>query len=107
VPDGHLIAALEGHVETLKAELQYRAAEIEALKAQLADEAAGTGQAVAAVEAHVATLKADLAGAEGRAADEAPKTAKAIAAFESLAQRLEAMAAAKRPSWRRWLGLTG
>jgi hypothetical protein len=103
-PDGHLIAALEGHVETLKAELQYRAAEIEALKAKLADEAARTGQAVAAVEAHVATLKADLAGAEARASEESAKTAQAIAAFESLAQRLEAMAAARRPWWRRLTG---
>ena len=101
--DRHLLASLEAHVETLKAELQYRAAEIEALKAQLAGEAARTGQAVAAVEAHVATLKADLAGAEGRAADEAAKTAQAIAAFESLAQRLEAMAAARRPLWHRLL----
>jgi hypothetical protein len=28
-------------------------------------------------------------------------------AFESLAQRLEAMAEARRPPWRRWLGLVG
>jgi hypothetical protein len=30
-----------------------------------------------------------------------------IAAFESLAKRLEEIAEAKRPSWRRWLDLTG
>jgi hypothetical protein len=33
----------------------------------------------------------------------APQPTPPIAAFESLAQRLEAMAAAKRPPWWRWL----
>jgi hypothetical protein len=32
------------------------------------------------------------------------KTAQAIAAFESLAQRLEAIAAVRRPWWRRLTG---
>jgi DNA repair exonuclease SbcCD ATPase subunit len=76
--DAALIAALEGHVATLKAELEHRAAEL-------------------------ATLKAQLAGAEARACEESSKTAQAIAAFEALARRLEAMAEAKRPSWWRWL----
>jgi hypothetical protein len=68
------------------------------------------GPFIKALEAHVATLKEQLAAAESRAAtesaranEEAAKTAQAIAAFETLAQRLEAMAAAKRPPWWRWL----
>jgi hypothetical protein len=55
-------------------------------------------------------LATQLAGAEARAdaamadvAGERARADRAIAAFESLAQRLEAMAAAKRPSWWRWL----
>jgi hypothetical protein len=36
--------------------------------------------------------------------DPSATTAQAIAAFESLAQRLEAMAAARRPWWRRLVG---
>ena len=59
--------------------------------------------AQAAERLSLETLKAQPAGAEQRASDEEPKTAQAIAAFDSLAQRLEAMAAAKRPLWWRWL----
>ena len=88
--------ALEGHVATLKAELEHRAAEIDALRAQLAsaearasDEAAKTGQAIAAVEAHNATLKADIEKIETLLAAERQRADKAIAAFESLAQRLK------------------
>src|SRR6516165_5243953 len=124
----HLVAALEAHVETLKAELEHRAAEIDALKAQLAgaearasDEAAKTTQTIAAVEAHNATLKADIeklealhaaerqradkaiAGFEALLRTESERADRAIAAFESLARRLEAMAEAKRPPWWRWL----
>jgi hypothetical protein len=39
-----------------------------------------------------------------RASEESAKTAQAIAAFESLAQRLEAMAEARQPWWRRLVG---
>jgi hypothetical protein len=80
---------------------------------------------IKALEAHVATLKEQLAAAEARnaqhvadlaaeqqrtsqaialASEESAKTAQAIAAFESLAQRLEAIAAARRPWWRRLVG---
>jgi hypothetical protein len=38
-----------------------------------------------------------------RASDEATKTAQAITAMEALVQRLEAVAAARRPPWWRWL----
>jgi hypothetical protein len=80
------------------------------------------GPFIKALEAHVATLKEQLAASEARlekqAADSAERdarhtadlaaerarTEKAIAAFESLAQRLEAMAAARRPWWRRLVG---
>ena len=55
-------------------------------------------------EAHVETLKAQLAAAEGRASEESAKTAQAIAAFEGLAQRLEAIAEARRRWWRRLVG---
>jgi hypothetical protein len=64
---------------TLKAELEHRGAEVD-------------------------TLKAQLAGAETRASEESAKTAQAIAAFESLARRLEAIAEARRPWWRRLVG---
>ena len=70
------------HVETLKAELEHRAAELE-------------------------TRKAQLAGAEARAGEEAAKTAQAIAAFASLAERLEAIAQARRPWWRLLLRRAG
>jgi hypothetical protein len=51
-------------------------------------------------------LVTQLAAAEARAGEEAAKTAQAIAAFEQLAQRLEAIAEARRPWWRR-LRMTG
>jgi len=44
-----------------------------------------------------------LAAADARASDDAAKTAQAITAMEALVQRLEAVAAAKRPPWWRWL----
>ena len=84
---------------------------------------------ITSLESHVATLKADvdrlealLAGERERADAEAAKSAevirasaaqfahereradRAIAAFESLAQRLEAIAEARRPWWRRLVG---
>ena len=42
---------------------------------------------------------------ETRASEESAKTAQAIAAFEQLAQRLEALAEARRPWWRRLAGV--
>jgi hypothetical protein len=69
------------------------------------------GPFIKALEGHVATLKEQLAAAEARNAQhvadlaaERQRTDKAIAAFENLALRLEAMAAAKRPWWRRLVG---
>ena len=66
---------------------------LEELKAQL--KAAGERET---------RLATQLAAADARAAEESAKTAQAIAAFESLAQRLEAIAEAKRPWWRRLVG---
>ena len=94
------LAALESHIKTLQTDKEALTQDLAATRADLS--------------AHVASLKTEnerlagqLAGAETRAGEEAAKTAQAIAAFEQLAQRLEAIAEAKRPSWRRWLGLTG
>jgi two-component sensor histidine kinase len=63
----------------------------------------GVGGLVETLKAEVERLKNQLAAADALASDEAAKTAQAITAFEALAQRLEAMAEAKRPSWWRWL----
>ena len=78
------IAALEGHVATLKAELERRGVDVEDLKIQLATE-------------------------RGELAHERARADRAIAAFESLAQRLEAMAAQRaiKPWWRRLLQRAG
>jgi hypothetical protein len=64
-----------------------------------------------ALESHIKTLQADndalkqdLAAARADLAAEQARTTQAIAAFESLAQRLEAMAEARRPWWRRLVG---
>ena len=106
-----LIEALRAHVATLKE--------------QLAAAEGKTSEEADALREHNATLKADfeklevLLAAERERADkaiigfetllrtESERADRAIAAFESLAQRLEVMAAARRPSWRRWLGLAG
>jgi hypothetical protein len=53
-----------------------------------------------ALEGHVATLKADVEKVEALLASERERTAQAIAAFQSLAERLEAIAEARRPWWR-------
>jgi hypothetical protein len=89
--DPALLIALEGHVATLKAELDHRDAEIDTLKAELG------------------TRNSELAAANTRASEESAKTAQAIAAFESLAQRLEAMAAQRaiKPWWQRLLRRAG
>jgi hypothetical protein len=75
-------------------------ATIAALEAALA----ASEDARGALAGHVDTLKAALAGAEARAGEEAAKTTQAIAAFQSLAERLEAIAEARRPWWRRLVG---
>jgi hypothetical protein len=59
-------------------------------------------EALAEARGRAGAAEARAEAAETRASEESAKTAQAIVAFESLAQRLEAMAAAKRPWWR-WL----
>jgi hypothetical protein len=77
-------------------------------------DADGRMLAFARLEGELAGLREALAEARARAgvaealvSEERARADKAIAAFEGLAQRLEAMAEARRPAWRRWLGLTG
>jgi hypothetical protein len=57
---------------------------------------------VETLKAEVERLRDQLAATDARASDEAAKTAQAITVFEALAQRLEAMAEAKRQSLWRW-----
>jgi hypothetical protein len=68
-------------------------ADVERLEALLATERERADKAITGFEVLLKT--------------ESERADMAIAAFEQLAERLEAMAAAKRPSWRRWLGLAG
>jgi hypothetical protein len=98
--DPAIAHALEGHVATLKAELAHRDSEIDTLKAEL-----GTRNSDLAAERERADKV--INGFEALLRTESERADRAIAAFESLAQRLEEMAAAKRPAWRRWLGLAG
>jgi hypothetical protein len=74
---------------------------VETLKGQIAD-----------LQAYVETLKGQLAAADARDSErltdlafERTRTTQAIAAFAQLAQRLEAMAEARRPWWRRLAGV--
>jgi hypothetical protein len=78
-------------------------AALQALREQLT--AAGERETRLATQLASAEARADAAMTD--VGHERARADRAIAAFESLAQRLEAIAAAKRPSWRRWLGLTG
>ena len=59
---------------------------------------------IKALQEHVATLKEELAGASARPATADAERAKAIAAFTALAERLDALAAQRRPWWRRLAG---
>jgi hypothetical protein len=59
---------------------------------------------VDALREHIATLKLELERANTQLAAESARADKAIAAFEQLAQRLEDIAAARRPWWRRLVG---
>jgi chromosome segregation ATPase len=103
-----LIEALRAHVATLKE--------------QLAAAEGKAGEEANALREHNATLKADvekldaLLAAERERADkaitgfeallrtESERADRGLAAFESLAERLEEIAAARRPWWRRLVG---
>ena len=72
--------------------------------ARLEGELAGMREALAEARARAGAAEASAEAAQARADAEAAKTAQAIRAFESLAQRLEEMAAARPPWWRRLVG---
>jgi hypothetical protein len=59
---------------------------------------------VDALREHIATLKLELEHANAQLAAESARADKAIAAFADLADRLDALAAARRPWWRRVVG---
>jgi flagellar biosynthesis/type III secretory pathway protein FliH len=71
--------------------------------ARMEGELAGMREALAEARARASAAGARAEAAEARASEESAKTARAIAAFDQLAQRLEAMAEARRPSWWSWL----
>jgi hypothetical protein len=72
--------------------------------ARLEGELAGMREALAESRARAGAAEARAEAAETRASEESAKTAQAIAAFQSLAERLEALAEARRPWWRRLVG---
>jgi chromosome segregation ATPase len=113
--DRPLIKALEAHVETLKSQLAAAEARIDkqaddlvaydtayaaglaAERAKVEAERAKAERMIAEFAARDAQHAADLAGERAR-------TEKAIAAFASLADRLDQLAAERRPWWRRLVG---
>jgi hypothetical protein len=86
VPDVSLMDALREHNASLKTENERLATLLDAER-ERADRA--------------------TTGFEALLRTESERADRAIAAFESLAERLEAIAAAKRPSWPRWPRLFG
>ena len=121
--DQALVTALESHIKSLQGENealreQFAAAEARAGKqaaefaardaerlAMLAAEQAKTAHGIAALEDHNATLKADVERLDADLAHERERADKAIGAFAALAERLDALAAARaRPWWRRLAG---
>jgi hypothetical protein len=108
-PPDKLIKALEAHVETLKAQLAAAEARLdkqaEDLVAYDAAYAAGLTAERAKVEAERAKAERVVAEFAATLKAEQAQTEKAIAAFASLAERLDALAAARsRPWWRRLAG---
>jgi hypothetical protein len=108
-PPDKLIKALEAHVATLKEQL----AAAEARIGKQADDLVAYDTAYAAgLAAEKAKVEAERAKAERLIAQhtadlkaEQARTSEAIAAFASLAERLDALAAARsRPWWRRLAG---
>lgn len=72
--------------------------------ARMEGELAGLREALADARGRAGAAEARAEAAETRASEESAKTAQAIAAFQSLAERLEEIAAARRPWWRRLVG---
>lgn len=96
-----LVQALERHIKTLQDEN-------EELRERGEKQAADFAEREARHDADLAAerQRADkaIAAAEARAAQEAEKAGKAIEAFAALAERLDELAAARRPWWRRLVG---
>lgn len=65
---------------------------------------AGPAALAHALESHIKTLQADNDALKQDLAAEQERTTQAIAAFSALATRLEALAEARRPWWRRLVG---
>jgi hypothetical protein len=75
------------------------------LKEQLISAEAKAGEEANALRGHVETLKSDALALGKLLAAESDRADRAIGAFASLAERLEAVAAARaRPWWRRLVG---
>jgi hypothetical protein len=114
--DRPFIKALEAHVETLKAQLAAAEARIDKQADDLVayDTAYAEGLASERTKVEAERAKAERVIAEFAARDaqhvadlaaERARTEKAIAAFASLADRLDALAAARAKPW--WRRLTG
>jgi hypothetical protein len=114
-PPDKLIKALEAHVETLKAHLTAAEARIDKQAEDLVayDTAYAAGLAAERAKVEAEKAKAEKAIAEAAAREvrlvadleaERAHTVKAIEAFAALADRLDALAAARRPWWRRLVG---
>jgi flagellar biosynthesis/type III secretory pathway protein FliH len=88
------------HVQIARLDRELAHAQI----ARMEGELAGMREALAEARARASAAGARAEAAETRAGEESAKTAQAIAAFQSLAERLEAIAEARRPWWRRLVG---
>jgi hypothetical protein len=104
-----LVTALEGHVATLKADVERLEADLAAERARADKQATVSAAQLAAAEARAERQAADFAARDAeRIADltaERAKTMQAIEAFSALAERLDALAAERaRPWWKRIAG---
>ena len=130
--DPTLVYALESHIKTLQGDNETLKEQLAAAEARASEEADALREHNATLKADVERLEAQLrleadrlAGAEARAEKQATelgardaerlamltaeqaKTAQAIAAFAALADKLDALATTRRPSWPWWRRLVG
>ena len=101
-PARTLIARLEGELVGMREALAEARTRADAAEARADKNTADLTAHVETLKAELGARSSELAAANARAGEEAAKTTQAIAAFEGLAQRLEAIAEARRPWWR-WL----
>jgi hypothetical protein len=124
--DPALVIALESHIKTLQAENEALKQDVTATRADLSAHVETLKAQLAGAEGkaneHVVTLKADverqeallaaereradkaIAGLEALLRTESERADRGLAAFEQLALRLEELAQARRPWWRRLVG---